>query len=85
MKGNRWRTSQVKQKMKDLDCNKRELRVNYTEKDREAKRSIKAEERKWMENIARKKEDQRPRESQERTKGEVYREAQGGEEEYKGR
>ena len=49
------------------------------------KRSIKAHERKWMENIASKEEDERPRYSQEITKGEVYREGQGGQEEYQGR
>ena len=49
------------------------------------KRSIKADKRKWMENIASKKEDERPRQSQEITMGEVYREGPGGEEEYKGR
>ena len=35
-----------------------------------------------MENIASKKEDERPRQSQEITKGKVYRQGQGGEEEY---
>ena len=49
------------------------------------KRSIKADERKWMENFASKAEDKRPRYSQDITKGEVYREGQGGKEEYKGR
>ena len=37
-----------------------------------------------MENIVGKKEDERPRQSQEITKGKVYRQGQGGEEEYKG-
>ena len=31
---------------------KRQLRAKYTEKDREVKRSIKVDKRKWMENIA---------------------------------
>ena len=31
---------------------KRQLRAKYTEKDREVKRSIKPDKRKWMENIA---------------------------------
>ena len=38
-----------------------------------------------MENTARKKEDEIPRQSREITKGEVYREGQGCEEECKGR
>ena len=38
-----------------------------------------------MENTARKKEDDVPRQSQEITMGDVYREGPGGEEEYKGR
>ena len=38
-----------------------------------------------MEYIASKAEDERPRYSQEITKGEVYREGPGGEEEYNGR
>ena len=59
--------------------------MKYTEKDREVRRSIKADERKWMEYIASKAEDERPRVRQEITKGEVYREGQEGVEEYKGR
>ena len=59
--------------------------MKYTEKDREAKRSIKADKRKQMENIASKAADKRPSYSREITKGEEYREGQGGEEEYKGR
>ena len=49
------------------------------------KRSIKADKRKLMENTASKADDERPRKSQEITKGEVYREGQGGKEEYQGR
>ena len=60
MKGNGWRTSQVKQNMKDLDRVERQIMVKYIEKDREVKRSIKADERKWMEYIASKAEDERP-------------------------
>ena len=37
--------------------------MKYTEKEREAKRSIKADKRQWMENIARKAEDEGPRQS----------------------
>ena len=59
--------------------------MKYTEEDREVKRSIKTDKRKWMENITSKAEDERLRLRQEITKGEVYREGQEGVEEYKGR
>ena len=49
------------------------------------KRSTKADKRKWMENIASKAEDERPRQSRETNNGEVYRGGQEGVEEYKGR
>ena len=59
--------------------------MKYTEEDREVKRSIKTDKRKWMENIASKAEDERPRQSRETNNSEVYRGGQGGEEEYKDR
>ena len=61
MKGNGWRTLQEKKKIKDLERVKRELRGKYTEKHREVKRSIKADKRKFIENIASKAEDKIPR------------------------
>ena len=62
-----------------------EITTRSIQKECEVKRNIKADERKWMENAASKAEDERPRLQQERTKGKLYREGQGGEKEYKGR